>query len=122
MLKSFFLPGLLWGAFFFLSSCSQEPLQDPHKHEDGAYKTTLVTGRFEGFPDYEEWVVYLTGFNYRSVAYKVEMDGAFHIKAVNIQPGLYLLHFGKKNQRNLGSMKVRVEAIRTHLGIIRSDI
>lgn len=121
MLKKFLLPGLLWGAFLLISSCAQETVLDPNKHDDGAFKTTLVTGRFEGFPDYKDWVVYLTGFNYRSVAYKVETDGAFHIKAVNIQPGHYQLHFGKKNQRHLGYMKVRIEASRTHLGVIRSD-
>ena len=120
MMKKNLLPGILWGAFL-LTSCAQGPVEDPEKHhEEGSYRTTLVTGRFEGFDDYKDWVVYLTGFNYKSVTYKVEADGAFHIKATNIPKGSYRLVFGKMRSKNQGSMKVWVESSRTHLGIIKA--
>ncbi len=114
------LPGFLLGVFFLLFSCAEAPVSDPNRHDDGAFKTTLITGRFEGFEDYKEWVVYLKGFNYKSVVYKVESSGAFHITAVNIPAGEYRLYFGKMKTKALGSMKVRVESLRTHLGIIRA--
>ena len=120
MLKNIMLPGILWGAFFLFTSCAEQAVQDPNKHEDGTYKTSLITGRFEGFPDYKEWVVYLTGFNYKSVVYKVEADGDFHIKAVNIPPGQYRLFFGQMRAKNMGQMKIRVDSLRTHLGVIKA--
>lgn len=120
MFKDFMLPGFLWGALLLFTSCAEQTVQDPNRHEDGSYRTSLITGRFEGFPDYKDWVVYLTGFNYKSVVYKVEDDGAFHIKAVNIPPGRYNLFFGQMKSKRLGSMKIRVESLRTHLGIIKA--
>lgn len=120
MMKKFLLPGVLWGAFLLLTSCAT-PVEDPDKHpEEGSYRTTLVTGRFEGFPDYKDWVVYMTGFNYKSVTYRVERDGAFHIKATNVPKGRYTLVFGKTRSKNQGSMKFWVESTRTHLGVIKA--
>ncbi len=115
-----FLWAPLWGVFFLFSSCAEGPVQDPDKHDDGTYKTSIITGRFEGFPDYRNWIVYLTGFNYKSVVSRVDRDGSFHIKAVNIPVGYYRLVFGKMNTKNLGSTKIRVESLRTHLGIIQA--
>jgi len=120
MFKNLMLPGILWGVFLLFTSCAEGPVQDPHKHDDGSFKTSLVTGRFEGFPDYKDWVVYLTGFNYRSVVYKVERDGDFHITAVNIPPGQYRLFFGRMRSKNMGQMKIRIDSLRTHLGIIQA--
>lgn len=115
MLRSLFMVGLLLGG------CAQAPEEDPTKHhQEGSYRTTLVTGRFEGFDSYRDWVVYLTGFNYRSVTYRVEADGAFHINAVNVPAGEYRLYFGKARSKSLGSMRIRIEGLRTHLGVIRS--
>lgn len=115
------LPGILWGALLILSSCAETPVEDPNKHpQEGSYRTTLVTGRFEGFDSYQDWVVFLTGFNYRSVTYRVEPDGAFHINAVNIPAGRYILHFGKVREKSLGSMKIRIDSHRTHLGVIQA--
>ncbi|MES2528005.1 MAG: hypothetical protein V4598_13005 [Bdellovibrionota bacterium] len=114
------LPGFVLGVFFLLLSCAEAPVSDPNRHDDGVYKTTLVTGRFEGFDDYKDWVVYLKGYNYKSVVYKVEASGAFHINAVNIPPGEYRLFFGKMRKDALGSMKFRIESLRTHLGIIQA--
>lgn len=118
MNKLFWVP--LLGAFFLFTSCAEQTVQDPNQHDDGSYKTTLVTGRFEGFPDYKDWVVFLTGFNYKSVVYKVEADGAFHVKAVNIPVGYYRLNFGKMKSKNMGSTRIRIESHRTHLGIIQA--
>lgn len=118
MNKLFWAP--LWGALFLFSSCAEQPLQDPNKHEDGAYRTTLITGRFEGFSDYKDWVVYVTGFNYKSVVFRVERDGDFAIKAVNIPAGYYRLVFGKMKSKNMGSTKIRIDSLRTHLGIIQA--
>lgn len=120
MFKKILLPGLFWGAFLFLNSCAEQVVQDPNKHEDGSYKTSLITGRFEGFPNYKDWVVYISGYNYKSVVYKVEPDGAFHIKAVNVPTGQYKFHFGPMRSQNLGSMKIRIDSLRTHLGIIQA--
>ena len=113
------LPGIILGVFFFLSSCAEAPVSDPNRHDDGSFRTTLITGRFEGFDSYKDWVVYLQGFNYKSVVYKVEPSGAFHITAINIPPGQYRLYFGKMKSKALGSLKVKVEALRTHLGVIQ---
>ncbi len=115
-----FLWASLWGALLLFSSCAEAPLQDPDKHEDGSYKTSIITGRFEGFPDYKDWVVYLTGFNYKSVVSQVDHSGSFYIKAVNIPVGYYRLVFGKMKSKNLGSTRIRVESLRTHLGIIQA--
>ncbi len=114
------LPGFVLGVFFLFLSCSEAPVSDPNRHDDGVYKTTLVTGRFEGFDDYKDWVVYLKGYNYKSVVYKVEGSGAFHINAVNVPPGEYRLFFGKQKKDALGSMKFRIDSLRTHLGIIQA--
>jgi hypothetical protein len=78
----------------------------------------MITGRFEGFNSYQDWVVYLQGFNYRSVVYRVDPSGAFQLTAVNIPPGQYLLFFGKMKTKALGTLKIKVESLRTHLGII----
>lgn len=121
MKKNFLLPGILWGAFFLLASCADTPVEDPEIHpQEGSYRTTLVTGRFEGFPDYKGWVVYLTGFNYKSVVYSVSPDGEFNIKATNIPKGQYRLIFGKTRSKNLGSMKLWVDSTRNHLGVIKA--
>lgn len=118
MIKKLRSSGFIWGTLLFLSACTQAPVsEDPDKHSDGTFKTTLVTGRFSGYPDYKDWVVFLSGFNYRSVIYRVEVDGDFHIKAVNIPPGSYRLFFGKRS-KNMGSMKIRIDSLRTHLGTI----
>lgn len=120
MTKNLLLPGILWGAFLILTSCAQTVVEDPEKHpEEGSFRTVLVTGRFEGFPDYKGWAVYMTGFNYRSVTYKVERDGAFHIKATNVPKAQYRLIFGKERAKNQGSMKFWVDSPRTHLGVIK---
>jgi hypothetical protein len=110
----------LWGALLFFSSCAEQPVQDPNKHEDGSYKTSIITGRFDGFPDYKNWIVYITGFNYKSVVSRVDPSGSFHIRAVNIPVGYYRLVFGKMKSKDLGSTKIRVESLRTHLGIIQA--
>lgn len=121
MMKQFLLPGILWGAFLLISSCAKTPVEDPEKHhEEDSWRTTLITGRFEGFPDYKDWVVYITGFNYKSVVYKVEADGAFHVKATNVPKGQYRLIFGKMRSRNQGSMKFWIDSTRTHLGVIKA--
>lgn len=108
------------GVFFLFFSCAEAPVSDPHRHDDGSYKTTLVTGRFEGFESYKDWVVYLTGFNYKSVVYKVEPSGSFHINAVNILSGHYRLNFGVMNSKTPGSLKMRIDGLRTHLGVIKA--
>jgi hypothetical protein len=48
----------------------------------------------------------------------VDPSGAFQITAVNIPPGQYLLFFGKMKTKALGTLKIKVESLRTHLGII----
>lgn len=119
-MNKFFWPSIIWGVLFLFSSCAKQSVQDPDKHEDGTYKTSLITGKFEGFPDYQGWVVYLTGFNYKSVVYKVERDGDFHVKAVNIPVGYYRLYFGKIKSKDMGSTRIRIDSLRTHLGIIQA--
>jgi hypothetical protein len=115
-----FLWAPFWGALLLFSSCAKGPVQDPDKHEDGTYKTSVITGRFEGFSDYKDWVVYITGFNYKSVVSQVDQSGSFYIKAVNIPIGYYRLVFGKMKTKNLGSTRIRIESLRTHLGIIQA--
>jgi hypothetical protein len=114
------LPGILWGALLLFSACAQESIQDPHRHDDGSFKTTIVTGRFEGFDSYKNWIVYLSGPHYKSGTSKVGADGAFQIRAVNIHSGDYRLYFGKSGNKYLGSMRVKVDSQRTHLGVIQA--
>jgi hypothetical protein len=114
------LPVLTLGVFFLFFSCAEAPVSDPSRHDDDSFKTTMITGRFEGFNSYKDWVVYLQGFNYKSVIYRVEPSGAFQLTAVNIPPGQYLLFFGKMKTKALGSLKIKVESLRTHLGIIQA--
>ena len=111
------LPGILWGALFLISSCAQNTVRPV---QDDGIRTTIVTGRFQGFDSYKNWIVYLSGRNYRSKTTKVGGDGSFEINAVNIRPGDYRLYFGKSGDKYLGSMRVKVDSQRTHLGVIQA--